>query len=61
MSSDPKKKECVYEILKGKDLNYVLQEGMYPCNYQRLSDEIKKAINDGYIMDQQAEIDIQSF
>lgn len=61
MSSDPKKKECVYEILKGKDLNYVLQEGMYPCNYQKLSDEIKKAINDGYIMDQQAEIDIQSF
>lgn len=61
MSSIENKKECIYEILKGKELHYVLQEGKYPLGYQKLSDQIKKALEYGSIVDTQAEIDLQSF
>lgn len=55
------KRECVYEILTGKELDYVLQKGCYPQGHQKISESIQNAIEKRYISDKQAEIDIQSF
>ena len=54
-------KECVYEILQGKELVYALENGKYDAGHITLSKAIQKAIKDGDIADQQAEIDMQSF
>ena len=54
-------KECIYEILSGKELQYVNQYKQYPKEYQGLSEKINDHIQKGIITDQQAFFDLQNF
>lgn len=57
--SSNKGKECVYEILKGGDLDYVFKNNVYPKKYKGLDFKIKEGIHNGFIQDKQAEFDIE--
>ena len=57
--ASPNKKEIVYEILSGKDLNYAIEHQAYPENFCTLSDEILEAIAQHRIHDPQAQYDVQ--
>ena len=54
-------RECIYEILSGKDLQYVIANQEYPEGFTTLEKEIRMAISTKRIDDPQAEWDIQSF
>lgn len=58
--SNHDKKECIYEILQGKDLQYVLEHQSYPPNFCTLSKEIQEAVNKQRIHDPQALYDIEN-
>ncbi len=54
-------KECIYEILSKKDIEFVLQKNTYPSeSFHSLAYEIKEAIKHGTIHDPQAEYDLQN-
>lgn len=57
--ASPNKKEIVYEILSGKDLNYAIENQTYPEDFFSLSDEILEAIAQHRIHDSQAQYDLQ--
>ena len=57
--ASPNKKEIVYEILSGKDLNYAIENQTYPKDFFSLSDEILEAIAQHRIHDSQAQYDLQ--
>lgn len=61
MTNRKDRKECIYEILTKKDLEYVLANKQYPFGYKGLEDEIKEAIHQGHIFDKQAQFDIIDF
>lgn len=54
-------RECIYEILTGKDLQYVIANQAYPEGFTTLEKEIAMAIADKRIDDPQAEWDLKSF
>lgn len=60
-SSDDERKECVYEILSQNELEYALSYQEYSKDHLCLEDEISNAIKNGYIIDEQANFDIQDF
>lgn len=53
-------KECIYEILSGQDLQYVLEHKAYPKGFKTLSYEIKEALDTKRIQDPQAQFDLQN-
>lgn len=55
------RKQCIYEILSKKELQYTLQHNQYPESFDSLDQEIQKAIDQGLICDRQAYYDIESF
>lgn len=61
LSNRPNRKECVYEILTKKALEYAIQNKEYPNGHKQLEDEITEAIKNGNIADKQAFFDIQDF
>lgn len=56
-----KGKECIYEILAGKDLQFVLTHQRYPKGFNTLADEIKEALVSKRIQDAQAIHDLEDF
>ena len=56
-----KGKECIYEILAGKDLQFVLTHQRYPEGFSTLADEIEEALVSKRIQDAQAIHDLEDF
>lgn len=60
-TTDIFRKECVYEILDAKALDYAIKKREYPKEHRKLEDEIQNAVEQGYIFDPQAQFDIKDF
>ncbi|MCI6087458.1 MAG: ATPase, T2SS/T4P/T4SS family [Absicoccus porci] len=57
--SSASSKQCIYELLTGKELRYVLENDAYSPTHITLDQAIRKALIQGDITDKQAELDIQ--
>lgn len=55
------RKQCIYEILSKKELQYTIQHNQYSESFNSLEKEIQKALDQGIIQDPQAYYDIESF
>ncbi|MDD7281383.1 MAG: ATPase, T2SS/T4P/T4SS family [Erysipelotrichaceae bacterium] len=51
-------KECVYEVLSKENLEFVIKNRKYENQFSTLKRKIKKNLDDGLIIDQQAEYDL---
>ncbi len=54
-------KQCIYEILKKADIQYILKNNAYPDSFCTLDREIKKALQQRDICDEQAFFDLKNF